>query len=90
MEKNKGGSNDISYRKSIREIATLEAADAVTKGKEILIKVVAYAIPTYIIDCFKVPKKCYEEMNSAVAKFRLVILHHIRWIRRYGKKFGRW
>ena len=38
-------------------------------GKEILIKVVASAIPTYIMGRFKVPKKCCEEMNAVMANF---------------------
>ena len=38
-------------------------------GKEILIKAVACAIPTYIMGCFKVPKKVCEEMNKEVANF---------------------
>ena len=38
-------------------------------GKDILIKAVASAIPMYIIGCFKVPKKCCEEMNAVMANF---------------------
>ena len=38
-------------------------------GKDILIKAVASAIPTYIMDRFKVPKKCCEEMNAVMANF---------------------
>ena len=38
-------------------------------GKEVLIKAVACSVPTYIMACFKLPKKIYGEMNSAIAKF---------------------
>ena len=38
-------------------------------GKEILIKAVASAILTYIMGCFKVPRKCCEEMNAVTKNF---------------------
>ena len=38
-------------------------------GKEVLIKAVACAIPTYTMACFKIPKKICSEMNSAMEKF---------------------
>ncbi|OMO55184.1 reverse transcriptase [Corchorus capsularis] len=38
-------------------------------GREVLIKVVVSAIPTYLMACFKCPKTFCQEINSAVAKF---------------------
>ena len=38
-------------------------------GKEVLIKAVASSVPTYMMACFKLPKKICGEMNSAVANF---------------------
>ena len=38
-------------------------------GKEILIKVIAQAIPAYAISVFKLLKGLYEEIQSAIAKF---------------------
>ena len=38
-------------------------------GKEVLIKVVAWAIPAYTVACFKFPKKVCDSMNSFIAKF---------------------
>lgn len=38
-------------------------------GKEILLKVVTYAIPTCTMSVMKFPKRCCEEVNSLVAKF---------------------
>ena len=35
----------------------------ITRGTEVLIKVVACAIPTYTMQCFKVPKKVCDECN---------------------------
>ena len=34
-----------------------------------LIKVVTSAIPTYIMACFRIPKKIYKEMNLTLANF---------------------
>ena len=39
------------------------------EGREVLIKVVASAIPIYTMQCFKVPKKVYDEVNRAMAEF---------------------
>lgn len=38
-------------------------------GREVLIKVVAHAIPIYTMLCFKIPKKICDEINSATAGF---------------------
>ena len=39
------------------------------KGKEILIKAIACVVPTYVMACFKFPKKMYNEMNFSIANF---------------------
>ena len=38
-------------------------------GKEILIKTVAQAVPTYTMSVFKLPNALYDEMTSMVLKF---------------------
>ena len=38
-------------------------------GKEILIKVVAQAIPTYTMGCFRLPKGMCDHINSLLRKF---------------------
>ena len=39
------------------------------RGNEILIKAVASAIPTYIMGCYKIPKKGCDKMNAVMANF---------------------
>ena len=38
-------------------------------GKEVLIKVVAQAIPTYTMSCFKIPDSFCDEMTSLIRNF---------------------
>ena len=38
-------------------------------GKEILIKIVAQAMPTFTMSVFKLPNTLYDEMTSMVPKF---------------------
>ena len=38
-------------------------------GKEILIKVVAQAVPLYTMSCFLLPKKLYEELTGMIRQF---------------------
>ena len=38
-------------------------------GKEVLIKVVAQAVPTYTMSCFKLPKALCDELTSMVSQF---------------------
>lgn len=38
-------------------------------GREVLIKIVAQAIPTYSMSMFKIPKKICEDINSALEKY---------------------
>ena len=38
-------------------------------GKEILIKAVALAIPTYIMSCFKLPNSLCEDFTSMIRNF---------------------
>ena len=38
-------------------------------GREILIKVVAQATPTYTMSCFKLPDTLCKELNSMMSKF---------------------
>lgn len=40
-----------------------------TAGKEVLIKVVAQAVPTYTMSCSKLPKALCEELTSMVSQF---------------------
>ena len=38
-------------------------------GKEVLIKVVAEAIPTYTMSCFKIPDSLCDEMTNLISNF---------------------
>ena len=38
-------------------------------GKEVLIKAVAQAIPTYTMSCFKIPDSLCDEMTSIIRNF---------------------
>ena len=38
-------------------------------GKEVLIKAVAQAIPTYAVSCFKIPDSLCDEMTSIIRNF---------------------
>lgn len=40
-----------------------------TAGKEFLIKVVAQAIPTYTMSCFKISNSLCDEMTSVIRNF---------------------
>ena len=40
-----------------------------TGGKEVLIKLVAQAIPVYSMSCFKLPRGLCEHINSIIRKF---------------------
>ena len=40
-----------------------------TTGREILIKAVAQATPTYIMSCFKLPDSLCSDLNSLMGRF---------------------
>ena len=40
-----------------------------TAGKEVLIKAVIQAVPTYTMSCFKLPKALCDELTSMVSQF---------------------
>ena len=38
-------------------------------GKEVMLKVVTMAMPTYVMSCFKLPRKLLKDINSAMANY---------------------
>lgn len=52
------------------------------RGKEVLIKAVAQAIPTYSMSCFKLPRGLCESINNVLRKFW--------WGSKEGKRKTRW
>lgn len=64
-------------------------------GKEILIKVVAQAIPNYIMSCYKLPEGCCNELEAMLSKFWWGTtdenrkLHWMSW-KNLGSAMGDW
>lgn len=52
-----------------RKIASWKGKLLSNGGREILIKAVAQAMPTYIMSCFKLSKSLCKEMNSMMSNF---------------------
>ena len=38
-------------------------------GKEVMLKEVTMAMPTYVMSCFKLPRKLYKDLSSAMANY---------------------
>lgn len=61
-------------------------------GKEILIKVVAQATPTYTMNCFKIPDSLCKDLNAMVVRRKMkekwLVFHGERCVRR--KKMAGW
>ena len=54
-------------------------------GREILIKAVAQAIPTYTLNCFRLPKTWCDELNSLIAQYwwgQSIDKRKIHWLKR--------
>lgn len=52
-----------------RKIAGWKGKLLSNEGRKILIKVVAQAMPTYTMSCFKLPKSLCKELNSMMSNF---------------------
>ena len=52
-----------------RKIARWKGRLLSNAGREILIKAVAQAIPTYTMSCFKLPDTLCKELNAMMSKF---------------------
>ena len=61
----------------MQEASRLEGEDLSKAGKEVLIKAVAQAIPTYTMSCFKIPDSLCDDLTSMIKEF-LVGLKSIR------------
>ena len=69
-----GGKSKVSTFKEVQERVTKRAMGWKEKhiskvGGEVLIKMVAQAIPTYSMSMFKISKKICEDINLALEKY---------------------
>ena len=55
--------------KNGQEASRLEGEDLSKAGKEVLIKAVAQAIPTYTMSCFKIPDSLCDDLTSMIKNF---------------------
>ena len=55
--------------KILKKLSTWKRSMLSQGDMEVLIKAIAYAIPIYTMQCFKVPKKVCDEVNSTMARF---------------------
>ncbi|XP_057251530.1 uncharacterized mitochondrial protein AtMg00310-like [Beta vulgaris subsp. vulgaris] len=53
----------------MKEAARVEREIAIHPGKEVLIKLVAQAIPTYMMSVFSLPSGLIDEIHSLLARF---------------------
>ena len=83
-----GGKSKVSTFREIQELVTKMVMGWKKKhiskpGREVLIKTVAQAIPTYSMSIFKFPKKICDDINLALAKYwwgQTRIERKIHWI----------
>ena len=69
MGKNKRSTfNDIKEKLG-RKLSGWKEKMLSKAGKEILIKAVALAIPTYTMSCFKLPDNLCDELTAMIRKF---------------------
>ena len=69
-----GGKSKVSTFREVQERVTKKVMGWKEKnisktGREVLIKTVAQAIPTYSMSMFKIPKRVCDDINSALAKY---------------------
>ena len=69
MGKNKRNTfNDINDKLS-KKLAGWKEKLLSKAGKEVLIKAVAQAIPTYTMSCFKIPDSLCDDLTSMIRNF---------------------
>ena len=69
-----GGKSKVSTFREVQERVTKRVMGWKEKyiskvGREVLIKTIAQAIPTYSMNMFKIPKKLCDDINSVLAKY---------------------
>ena len=69
-----GGKSKVSTFREVQEWVTKKVMGWKEKniskaGREVLIKTVAQAIPTYSMSMFKIPKRICDDINSVLAKY---------------------
>ncbi|CAL2238950.1 unnamed protein product [Prunus armeniaca] len=69
LDKKKGASFNHLKERLWKKLQTWKGKLLSGAGKEILIKVVAQAIPIYTMSCFLLPKYVCEDLNKLVAQF---------------------
>lgn len=82
VERNKKSSFQILKDRFKKTIESWSVRFLPQGGKEVFIKVVLQAIPTYSMSCFLLPKTLYGELESMMAKFW--------WRKGHGRKYIHW
>ena len=69
MGKNKRNTFNDVKKKISKKLASWKEKLLSKAGKEVLIKAVAQAIPTYTISCFKIPDSLCDDLTSMIWNF---------------------
>lgn len=65
-------------RENLEEVEWMKGKAVVQTRNEVLIKVIAQAIPTYMMSIFRIPDGLIDEIQALIAKFQW----GLEWIRK--------